>query len=488
MTYPATGARLSALYRLTERCSELVDSRAINTYRGLSTPLEAPMRSNHARPVARPLHRGAVLRAAIVLGAAALVTGCVPDPGTPIADLPLPVTEHTVVANLPGVSFAKAADVLGDGNQELIVSAFGSPLTSPGTVTIHKRGATLDDWTQIPVVTVADGIKFPNDTAVTDIDSDGMNDLVVSGGFFSCAFSGTGCGSLQWYRQSPAGVFTRHNIIEPNNSFFYHRAIPTDVNGDGIDDLVTVGETADSAVTYWFEGTAGAGDARFLATPHLIGSGGGSLPVVADVDGDGDDDVVSPQYFASGPGMIWFERTAEPSAINPAGTWVQHQFSSTDIGKGFEIELVPNLQGDGVARWIGANHQNTTFNPGIPSALWRFDDGPTPASKRPATVISTGVTARPTSPVSLAPGLFGTGDVNGDGKIDVVMSGDGDDRLFVLLQGAGGVFTTYRLASAMGQAGGAEVTDLDGDGQAEALFTSYEKGVVKLYEFGTAAT
>lgn len=419
---------------------------------------------------------------ALVLTSAA----CVPDTGTPIDDVPLDVTEHVVDATVPAVSFARAADVVGDTDDELIVSAFGSPSTAPGTITIYQRGATLDEWTKIPVVTAADNIKFPNDTAVDDVDDDGLPDLIVSGGFFSCAFSGTGCGSLQWYRQSPAGVFTRHNIVRPDSLRFYHRAIPTDVNRDGIDDLVTVGETIDSAVTYWFEGTAAAGDGRFLATPHIIGAGGGSLPVVEDVDRDGDDDVVSPQYFAAGVGVVWFERTADPSPAAPDGTWAKRRFSSTGIGKGFEIELVDDLGGDGIARWLGTNHQNTTFNPGVPSALWRFDDGATPSDERRATAISTGVAARPKSPSSLAPGLFGTGDVNGDARKDVVMSGDGDDRLFVLLQDPAGTFTTYRLASDMGQAGGAEVTDLDGDGHAEALFTSYEQGVVKLYEFGTS--
>ena len=113
----------------------------------------------------------------------------------------------------------------------------------------------------------------------------------------------------------------------------------------------------------------------------------------------------------------------------------------------------------------------------------KFTEGVTPTDPRLAAPISTGIFARPSSPTSLAPGLFGSGDVDSDGDIDFVVSGDGDDRLFVILQGPGGTFTTYKLASGMGQAGGGEVTDLDNDGHREALFTSYEKGVVKLYEF-----
>jgi len=248
-------------------------------------------------------------------------------------------------------------------------------------------------------------------------------------------------------------------------------------------DIVTVGETADYARTEWYEGTAGTGAARFLSTPHIVGVGGGSLPVIDDVDADGDTDIVSPQYFIGGPAFIWFERTADPSLANPAGVWVQHNFAATDTVKGFEIEKIPNLLGDGVARWVGTNHVNTTFGSTAEAALWKFTEGVTPTDPRLAAPISTGIFARPSSPTSLAPGLFGSGDVDSDGDIDFVVSGDGDDRLFVILQGPGGTFTTYKLASGMGQAGGGEVTDLDNDGHREALFTSYEKGVVKLYEF-----
>ena len=421
--------------------------------------------------------------AAAVTGAAALLIACTP-PVAPVDPLPVPVTEYLVDGDLPGVSFATVGDVLGDSTPELVVSQFGSPLTAPGSVTLFEVGSGLGDWSSTPVVTPADGILFPNDTVVDDLNGDGLPDVIVSGGFFSCAFSGSGCGTLAWFEQGPAGSFTRHDIITPQNTRFYHRAIVTDVDGDGITDLVTVGETIDSARTEWYRGRALGGAERFDDTALVIGNGGGSLPVVSDIDGDGDEDVLSPQFFASGPAVIWFERTGEPSAATPAGTWVRHRLDGTGIGRGFELELVDDLLGDGVDRWIGTNHQNDTFDMTAPAAVFRFDPGPDPRLPWSATAISTGIQARPKGPTTLAPGLLGTGDVDLDGRTDVVVSGDGDERLFVLLQNPDASFTTYTLALDMGQAGGAEVTDFDGDGRPEAMFTSYENGVLKLYEFG----
>lgn len=413
-----------------------------------------------------------------------LSVSCVPPPPPLLDPVPLPVTEYVVDDDVPGVSFLTVADVFADGADELVVSQFGTPLSDPGKVTIYSRSGDLGEWAETPVVTLEDGIVYPNETTVADLTGNGLPDLIVTGGFFSCEFSGQGCGSLQWFEQGPPGVFTRHDIIAPNSSRFYHRAIVTDVDGDGITDIITVGETATSARTEWYRGTALGGADRFESTALVIGSGGGSLPVVADIDGDGDEDVLSPQFFHPGAAVVWFERLEDPSEANPAGVWQRHTLAGAGLGRGFEVLHAENLYGDGVDRWLGTNHQNTNFDARAESAVYRFDPGADIRTRWSATAISTGIQARPTAPNSLAPGLLGTGDVNGNGRTDVVVSGDGDDRLFVLLQNDDQTFTTYVLDSNMGQAGGAKVTDLDGDGRPEAVFTSYEQGVVKIYEFG----
>jgi hypothetical protein len=86
-----------------------------------------------------------------------------------------------------------------------------------------------------------------------------------------------------------------------------------------------------------------------------------------------------------------------------------------------------------------------------------------------------------------APGVFDHGDVDGDGDQDLALSGDGDDRVFWLEQSTPGSFTTHVLATGFGQAAGGAVVDLDGDGQAEILFASYETDQLALFTQGDAA-
>jgi hypothetical protein len=129
--------------------------------------------------------------------AGALVAGaCVPPlPDVPPSDLAF--TEHVVADGLAGAAFVVAADVLGDDAPELVASSFGAGLAANGRVTVHRRTGGLGDWEATEVVGPDQGIRFPNDPTVDDLDGDGDADVIVPAGFFLCELTLSPCGSLQ---------------------------------------------------------------------------------------------------------------------------------------------------------------------------------------------------------------------------------------------------------------------------------------------------
>lgn len=418
--------------------------------------------------------------AAVVVVGALGMAACAPNL-PPLPDSPITFTKHVVDGNNARAAFTIAADVLAGQGKELVTTSFQNSSGGPGTVSIYQRqGSGLDNWTRTEVVGVADGIKFPNEVTVADINGDGRQDMIVPGGFFTCTFFGApACGSLQWFEQPVSGPWIRHQIVPLGADRFYHRGVLEDVDGDGILDMVTNGETANDALMEWFKGTA-SGD-RFETTARPIGYGGGSLPIVRDVDGDGDTDVVSGQLFDTSGAYIWFERTAEPSLANPNGVWVRHLLDGY-LGQGFSITAVPNLRGDSVTRYVGTNHVNiTAAGGGAEEGVYEFTPGVDPTQPWAAQLRSQGIRSGTGKPGQLAPGYFGYGDIDGDGDIDLAVSGDGDTRLFWMAQQPDHSFQTYVIDTNKGQAGGAVIDDFDGDGHADIVFSSYDDNSVLIY-------
>ena len=65
---------------------------------------------------------------------------------------------------------------------------------------------------------------------------------------------------------------------------------------------------------------------------------------------------------------------------------------------------------------------------------------------------------------------------------DVLVSGDGDPRVFFFEQSEPGVFTQHTVLEEFGQAGGMKIQDLDGDGDAEMIMVGYEADAVLVFE------
>jgi len=407
--------------------------------------------------------------------------------GSPKTDS-LTFTRYTVDSNAIGPAYAAVADIDGDGKLDIVVSQLGErrgASVPKGQVTVYKReGTSLGAWKRSDIVGVSGGVKFPGQPTLADIDADGDLDMLLPSGFLVCAAIplGAPCGGLGWYEHTSSG-WQRHDVVPIGSADFYHHAVLTDVDHDGLADLVTAGERAGNraaATMQWFRGTKTRD--RFDTTPQTIGSGGGSFPRVIDVDEDGDLDVVSAQFFV-GPSFVWFERLEDPSAMHSAGLWTRHTINS-DMGASIMMTPVDDLFGDHIRRYIGANHTNPTSVATDPaSAVVVFTPGIDPKETWEKTVISGDIKSRPNSGLAKngAPGVFGVGDVDGDGLLDVVVSGDGDENVYLLRQTSPGVFAQSVLQAGLGQAGGAVIEDLDGDGRSEVLVTGYEDNVIYIF-------
>jgi hypothetical protein len=217
------------------------------------------------------------------------------------------------VGGLPRIADVEAADFDGDGDLDLLVSAFGYRRT--GSVQIFENRTT--DWSKPAFTPVTIDARPGAVRALpTDLDGDGRIDVIAV------------------LSQEHEMVVAYHNegALKFRSEVLYRAPHPNwgssgmslaDVDGDGDTDvLLANGDTFDDSLLKPYHGLAwlsrlGKGrDVRFvyrslasLPGPHSI--------VAADVDGDGDQDIVASALIAGGagdedarlPAVVWLEQT-----------------------------------------------------------------------------------------------------------------------------------------------------------------------------------
>jgi hypothetical protein len=478
----------------------------------------------------RPVLLAAIAAAAIAAVPAALVVLPADASDSP-ASTP---TFHRINVDtaIQGASFTSVGEVF-PGEQNIVTSGYGAldgagrPVGG-GTLQLYRPGANLGDWTKVTIFGADAGIIFPNATTIADMDGDGDNDIIMPSGYFfgtdpAADVSLRTTGAITWWEnKGPASAFTKHTVVS-GQAGSYHGVQLVDLDGDDILDIVSVAEEAklagsltdDAVQTQFFKGNA---DHTFEAPVVLAQDSGGSQPIVYDVDGDGDLDIISSQYFrtfnvGAGTTFLWLENsdtdgtlTAADFAMHPIAT-LNETADGPGVGMGFQIRPVPDFREPGTVSWIGTNHVNRCtlgfilpipeqvieFVPGDDlTAPWEPKTLSAPATEGPAcptpydssyTTYSDQITARYGFGQG-APGVFGYGDLDGDGDVDLAVSGDGDRRLWWIENGGDGTTTLHRLTDEgelFGQAGGAVVTDLDGDGRNEMVFSSYDRNTLAIW-------
>lgn len=337
--------------------------------------------------------------------------------------------EHGVASNFSGVGAIETADVDRDGDIDII----GAAATADAIRWWENVGGAGTNWAEHGIATNGGAA-----VCVADIDGDGAADAVGVG--FTA-------GAVRWWRNS-GGQGTNWQERTVTTNLGGARAVfAADIDRDGDTDIGAGGEMAGDI--RWWENNGGAGT-NWIERAITTNFGGAISARVADVDGDGDADMLG---VGNSAGKIawWENETIHRSAFYAVEHAVETNFA------GAYSAYAADMDGDGDMDLLGAAWDADTI------AWWRNNDG----SGTNWTQYAAATNFNGASSVYAA-------DVDGDGDLDILGTAPYESRI-AWWENVGGAGTAlvYHLASTNIQfASSVYAVDMDRDGDADILAAS----------------
>jgi len=311
-----------------------------------------------------------------------------------------------------------AYDFTGDGWPDVInMGAIGQPLH----LYVNPRGESRrwDKYDVIPQVSKEVSL-------LKDIDGDGKPEFVYGGG-----------GALRYAKPDPAnptGPWVVHTISEPGPWGGGHGLGVGDINGDGRMDVV-------DPYGWWEQPAAGSGQELWTYHPEAFGkwtghaSPGGDEMAIYDVNGDGLNDVVT-VLQAHGFGLAWFEQKRDGGGkISFVKHMIIDDLTSKNAGGVTIAEMhastFADVDGDGIPDFIAGkrfwSHRDdyTDPDPYGPPVLYWFKTVRNPKAPGGAEFVPDMIHNR-----SGAGNHLQAVDLNGDGAIDIITSTDRGTFIF----------------------------------------------------------
>jgi hypothetical protein len=352
------------------------------------------------------------------------------------------------------------ADVNGDGKLDLLVA--NAICLNVGACGTGSVGVLLGngDGTFQSVVTYASGGFSAASLKVADVNGDGRPDLLVtntcvSDGAFECM-----TGSVGVLLGNGDGTF-REAVSYDSSGTSASSVTVADVNRDGKPDLIVANNCGD----YGNYGCAAGSVAVLLNSGHgtfhaasNYGSGGyeADWEAVADVNGDGKLDLVVANLGTDPDNS---SGTVAVLLGNGDGTFQ----AAVNYGSGFDTEsvAVADVNGDGKPDLLVANEcSSASCTNGSVDVLLGNGDGTFQAAVNYA--------------LESLPNSVAVADVNGDGKLDLVVVGD--DSVDVLLGNGDGTFQSP--SKNITESGGESVAigDVNGDSKLDLVVANHGDG------------
>ena len=335
----------------------------------------------------------------------------------------------------------RAADVDGDGARDVLV-------VEGNSVEWYRNVDGLGSFGSKQLITSA--LPSAVDVDGTDMDGDGDLDVLATS---------EADDQLVWYPNlTGTGSFGPAQVVSTAD-LVAHSAIGRDLDADGDTDILAY-KPIDRLAT-WYENTDGLGTAfaiHDLTQPSPASGSHGRHATTADIDGDGDLDVLVAGGLLGD--CSWFE--------NPDGhaSFGACHVISTAVSDPRGV-CAADLDGDGDRDVLSASFWDAKL------AWYRNLDGQ--GHFGPQVVIST---------AAAFADWVTTGDIDGDGTLDVVGAGAASDDVlwFANLDGQGGFGPPHAVTSAVDFPRRVAVDDIDGDGDADVLTVSSNDDQVAWHE------
>jgi hypothetical protein len=324
----------------------------------------------------------------------------------PGAATPSFATQQTFATG-PNPFWVAVADVNGDGKLDLLFADRGNGTVSVLLNTTTPGAATASFATVQTFAVGAASNSAPQSVTVADINGDGRPDLVVcnhNDDTVSVLLNTTTTGAT-------TASFATQQIFATVD--IPYTATVGDVNGDGKPDLIVADENIKTVEVLLNTTPTGASTASFATAQTFVTGNGPTVAALADVNGDGKPDLVVTNIRDNTVSVL--RNTTTPGATTVSFA-TQQTFGT---GAGPRSVAVGDVTGDGKPDIIVANNSDSTV-----SVLRNTTTpGATTASFATQQAFATGA-----SPFGMA-----LGDVNGDGRPDILTANNGDNTVSVLL-------------------------------------------------------
>ncbi len=333
---------------------------------------------------------------------------------------------------------AQTADLDSDGDLDVIFTS-SDPKKIGWFENLDGQGKFSDAIT----IATATNLNSSINISIADLDGDGDVDIASANRDFD---------EVAWY-QNEAGVFSAKKVIYSGSDGYAEISI-ADIDNDGDLDIISIADL-DHKIA-WFENLDGQGNfASLNVVPITVFLP--NKPVPADLDGDGDIDILT---TATNQGLIiWYENTDGQGSFS-SEKYIESEdrgfnlISSFDMDSDGDMDVIANAFIEGYISWYENMGQGIFGEEQVISSDLNY------------------------------PGSFNLADVDGDNDLDIINAVTFDDKINWIehIDGQGNFETTRNIVEGLDGPRSISPADIDNDGDIDFLAIGFAKNQILWFE------